>query len=44
MGRGIGRNIGRGPINQVLTGLGLGDSLLGGSLVDGLTAPFDPAH
>lgn len=45
MGKGIGSNIGRGPLQTMLTSLGLTDVLGGnGTLLDGLTAPYDPAH
>jgi hypothetical protein len=45
MGKGIGSNIGRGPLQTVLTGLGLNDVLGGsGTLLDGAASPFDSAH
>jgi hypothetical protein len=45
MGRGIGTNIGRGPLQTVITGLGLSDILNGeGSFLDRATAPYDNAH
>lgn len=44
VGRGTGVNIGRGPVHTIITGLGLSEGFNGGSPLDALDAPLDPAH
>ncbi|HEV7206970.1 MAG TPA: hypothetical protein VGN18_20380 [Jatrophihabitans sp.] len=44
MGRGIGKTVGRGPLNTLLTAVGLGDTLYGSSVVDRGTQGIDPVQ